>query len=82
MPARCVPSRTPPAPTWNGSAPIASEQDRKLIEFIRDSEVLILDSQYTADEYQRHIGWGHSCAEDTVAFALQGQRQAPLHVPP
>jgi phosphoribosyl 1,2-cyclic phosphodiesterase len=48
----------------------ASEHDRKVIEFIRDSEVLILDSQYTADEYQRHVGWGHSCAEDSVAFAL------------
>jgi phosphoribosyl 1,2-cyclic phosphodiesterase len=51
--------------------PCSSEQDRKVIEFIRDSEVLIIDSQYSADEYQHHIGWGHSCAEDSVAFALK-----------
>jgi phosphoribosyl 1,2-cyclic phosphodiesterase/ActR/RegA family two-component response regulator len=49
----------------------AGDHDRKVIEFIRDSEVLILDSQYTADEYAKHIGWGHSCADDTVAFALK-----------
>jgi ribonuclease BN (tRNA processing enzyme) len=42
-----------------------------VIEFIRDAEVLILDSQYTEEEYQSHTGWGHSCAEDTVAFALR-----------
>jgi phosphoribosyl 1,2-cyclic phosphodiesterase len=51
----------------------ASEQDRKVIDFIRDSEVLILDAQYTAEEYRKHIGWGHSCAEDSVAFALQAK---------
>lgn len=49
----------------------ASEHDRKVIEFIRDSEVLILDAQYNAGEYQKHIGWGHSCADDSVAFALK-----------
>ena len=48
----------------------ANEQDRKVLDFIRDSEVLILDSQYTAEEYEKHIGWGHSCADDSVAFAL------------
>jgi ribonuclease BN (tRNA processing enzyme) len=42
-----------------------------LIEFIRDSDVLIMDSQYDAAEYEKHIGWGHSCVEDSVAFALQ-----------
>ena len=45
-------------------------EDRGLIEFIRDSDVLILDSQYDAAEYEKHVGWGHSCVEDSVAFAL------------
>ncbi|MGD1084573.1 MAG: MBL fold metallo-hydrolase [Verrucomicrobiota bacterium] len=49
----------------------AGEQDRKVLEFIRGSEVLILDAQYNAAEYLTHVGWGHSCAEDSVAFALQ-----------
>jgi ribonuclease BN (tRNA processing enzyme) len=50
-----------------------SEHDVKVLEFIRGSEVLILDSQYNAAEYQKHIGWGHSCAEDAVAFALKAK---------
>jgi phosphoribosyl 1,2-cyclic phosphodiesterase len=49
----------------------APEEDQALLEFIRGSEVLILDSQYDAEEYARHVGWGHSCVEDSVAFALQ-----------
>lgn len=50
---------------------LADEQDRKVVEFIRDSEVLILDAQYNAAEYLTCVGWGHSCAEDSVAFALK-----------
>jgi phosphoribosyl 1,2-cyclic phosphodiesterase/ActR/RegA family two-component response regulator len=46
-------------------------EDRNVLEFIRDSEVLILDSQYDAGEYQQHIGWGHSCFQDAVTFAMQ-----------
>jgi phosphoribosyl 1,2-cyclic phosphodiesterase len=46
------------------------EEDRNMIDFIRDAEVVILDSQYSAGEYEQKIGWGHSCVEDTVAFAL------------
>jgi len=46
------------------------QEDQGLVEFIRDSDVLIMDSQYDASEYEKHIGWGHSCVEDSVAFAL------------
>ncbi len=49
----------------------APEEDRSLVDFIRGSDILILDSQYDAAEYDRHVGWGHSCVEDSVAFALQ-----------
>lgn len=45
-------------------------EDQKLVEFLRDVDVLILDSQYDEAEYQTHIGWGHSCYEDSVATAL------------
>jgi len=48
-------------------------EDRELVEFIRDSDVLIMDSQYDAAEYEKHVGWGHSCVEDSVAFALQAK---------
>jgi phosphoribosyl 1,2-cyclic phosphodiesterase/ActR/RegA family two-component response regulator len=48
------------------------EEDRNVLEFIRDSEVLIVDSQYNPEEYEQHIGWGHSCFEDGVTLAVQG----------
>lgn len=45
-------------------------EDQKLVEFLRGVDVLILDAQYDEAEYQTHIGWGHSCYEDSVATAL------------
>jgi phosphoribosyl 1,2-cyclic phosphodiesterase len=48
-----------------------TEGDRKLAHFVAGSDVLIIDSQYDAAEYSCHKGWGHSCFEDSVAFALQ-----------
>jgi phosphoribosyl 1,2-cyclic phosphodiesterase len=46
------------------------DEDKGLVDFIRDVDVLIMDAQYDAAEYEKHIGWGHSCVEDSVAFAL------------
>lgn len=48
----------------------ARQQDDRLAQFVRGSEVLILDAQYDAVEYQTHVGWGHSCMEDSVDFAI------------
>ena len=30
----------------------------EMIDFIRDSDALILDSQYTAAEYKQHVSFG------------------------
>jgi phosphoribosyl 1,2-cyclic phosphodiesterase len=48
-------------------------QNRKLIEFIRDVDVLIIDSQYDCDEYNSHIGWGHGCLDEVVRLAMLAQ---------
>lgn len=48
----------------------AQKQDEKLIDFIRDCDVVIMDSQYDAAEYKSHIGWGHTCVDDAVALAV------------
>lgn len=45
--------------------------DREMIDFVRGAEVLILDSQYDRAEYQRHIGWGHGCVDESVSLALK-----------
>ena len=46
-------------------------EDREMLDFIRDADVLILDSQYDRAEYRRHTGWGHGCVDDSVALALK-----------
>ena len=45
--------------------------DNEMLDFIRDADVLILDSQYDRVEYQKHTGWGHGCVDDSVALALK-----------
>jgi phosphoribosyl 1,2-cyclic phosphodiesterase len=59
--------------------PRTGGKDRKMIEFLRDVDLLILDSQYDSREYQKHVGWGHGCVDDSVALALQaGVKQLSL----
>ncbi len=35
----------------------------------RDADLLIHDTMYTAEEYPRYVGWGHSSLDDALAFA-------------
>jgi phosphoribosyl 1,2-cyclic phosphodiesterase len=51
--------------------PCKRGEDQEIIEFLRDVDVLILDSQYDVAEYRQHIGWGHGCVDDSVALALK-----------
>jgi ribonuclease BN (tRNA processing enzyme) len=37
-------------------------------DLARGVDVLFHDAQYDDDEYPRHVGWGHSCIEDVIAF--------------
>ena len=46
-----------------------AERD-KMVEFLRDCDVAILDAQYTDEEYERHVGWGHSSLSSVVLLAL------------
>lgn len=46
-------------------------QDEKVVDFLRGAEVVIADSQYDALEYPSRRGWGHTCADDTVALAAR-----------
>ncbi len=54
-------------------SPMPAEQDRRLVEFVQGCDVLILDAQYTAPEYRSHVGWGHSCVDYSVRFAVEAQ---------
>jgi phosphoribosyl 1,2-cyclic phosphodiesterase len=48
----------------------AGTERAKMVEFLRDCDVAILDAQYTDEEYERHVGWGHSSLSSVVLLAL------------
>ena len=48
-------------------------QRSKLVEFLKDTDVLILDTQYTDEKYQEHIGWGHGALSRVVSLALEAR---------
>lgn len=57
----------------NGCVPAAGNGKARLAEFVRGVDVLVMDSQYDAEEYERHIGWGHGCADQVVSLALEAK---------
>ena len=54
---------------------IASDEQAGLVEFLRGSDILILDAQYTDREYKNHIGWGHSSISSSVSLAIDAEIQ-------
>jgi phosphoribosyl 1,2-cyclic phosphodiesterase/CheY-like chemotaxis protein len=62
-----------------GQSPRAEEiafaraEDEKIARFVHGVDILILDSQYDACEYEDHIGWGHGCADDAVELAMRAE---------
>jgi phosphoribosyl 1,2-cyclic phosphodiesterase len=57
---------------------IAAEQHDALVQFLRGSDILILDSQYTDQEYETYVGWGHGSITSAVSLALEAQVQTLL----
>jgi phosphoribosyl 1,2-cyclic phosphodiesterase len=49
----------------------ARVQDEKVVEFIRDADIVIGDTQYDRVEYPARLGWGHTCADDAVELAIR-----------
>ncbi len=45
----------------------------KLADFVRGADILITDSTYTDEEYQKKIGWGHSCLTEVAKLAHRAQ---------
>jgi phosphoribosyl 1,2-cyclic phosphodiesterase len=54
---------------------IAADEQAGLVRFLRGSDILILDGQYTDEEYKKHIGWGHSSISSAVSLALEADIQ-------
>ena len=51
----------------------ATAERTKMIEFLQDCDVVILDTQYTDEEYAQHVGWGHSSLSSVVSLALDAE---------
>ena len=48
----------------------ATAERAKMVEFIQGCDLAILDTQYTDEEYTKHIGWGHSSLRSVVSLGL------------
>ncbi len=51
----------------------AAAERAKLVDFLHGVDVLIIDSQYTDDEYQGKISWGHGSLSSVVSLALDAE---------
>jgi len=65
---------------------VGEDGNEKLQKFISGAHILIHDAQYTPEEYQKHITWGHSPYSYPVNLAVEGGVQQlilfhhdPLH---
>jgi ribonuclease BN (tRNA processing enzyme) len=61
----------PEDPSYDEDAAIegeaaAREENEKLLQFFRGADILIHDAQYTAEEYEKHLGWGHTSFEHAI----------------
>ena len=43
------------------------------MRFLRQVDVLVIDAQYTDDEYEKKIGWGHGSLSSVVSLALDAE---------
>jgi phosphoribosyl 1,2-cyclic phosphodiesterase len=48
----------------------AASERASLVRFLDGADLLVLDTQYTDDEYASHVGWGHGSISACVALAL------------
>ena len=50
---------------------LVDQKRNRLIEFIRDTDVAILDAMYTEEEYPTKVGWGHGTFKSTLDLATK-----------
>jgi ribonuclease BN (tRNA processing enzyme) len=51
----------------------AASARAQLVDFLRNVDVLIIDSQYTDEEYEKKVGWGHGSLSSVVSLALDAE---------
>lgn len=51
----------------------AADARSKLVEFLHGTDILIIDSQYTDEEYAQKVGWGHGSISSVVSLAIDAK---------
>ena len=49
----------------------AKEENEKILQFFKDADILVHDTQYTPGEFEKHLGWGHSSYDYAIEAATQ-----------
>lgn len=42
------------------------ELDAIIVDFCRNADIMVYDAMFTDDEYERHVGWGHSTWQEAI----------------
>lgn len=56
---------------FSGDCEVQRGCRRRLVDFARGADLLIMDAQYFPDEYVGRVGWGHSTPLDAVDVAIE-----------
>jgi len=59
-----------PQTSANAAQVFAAQEQQKLANFLHGADLLIMDAQYSREEYQKRVGWGHGCLDDVVGLAI------------
>jgi len=64
--------------------PHVSDAHQRFVDWARGADLLIHDSMYTDEEYEDHVGWGHSALSRVIELAVEAQvkRLALFHHDP
>jgi len=65
----CYISDHEPYGKLNPKGELADREDAAVAAFVKDADILISESQYTAEEYKTKRSWGHSTFSDVAALA-------------
>lgn len=55
---------------FTGDVEVQQGCKTRLMEFAQGADILIMDAQYTPEEYKTRQGWGHSTPQDAVDVAI------------
>jgi phosphoribosyl 1,2-cyclic phosphodiesterase len=51
----------------------AKEENERVFNFYRGADILVHDAQYTGEEFEKHLGWGHSSFDYAIEAACQAK---------